>query len=93
MELFHIDTPYRLVCEIFAWLSGSNLIMNRNPQEVKKCQREMIDLTDTKLLDLSSDPIRLTHYSIRTEEAYANWIKCYTQVHNVRHPVEMGARG
>jgi integron integrase len=30
------------------------------------------------------------HYSIRTEEAYADWAKRYILFHNKRHPLEMG---
>jgi hypothetical protein len=30
-----------------------------------------------KLLEQVRDAIRLKHYSIRTEEAYVNWIKRY----------------
>jgi hypothetical protein len=37
------------------------------------------------------DAIRLKHYSIRTEEAYVNWIRRYILFHNKRHPTEMGA--
>jgi len=44
-----------------------------------------------KLLDRVRDAIRLKHYSIRTEEAYVNWIKRYIFFHDVRHPAEMGA--
>ena len=47
--------------------------------------------TDRKLLDRVRDALRLKHYSIRTEEAYVNWIKRYIYFHNVRHPAEMGA--
>ncbi len=47
--------------------------------------------TDKKLLDRVRDAIRLKHYSIRTEEAYINWIKRYIYFHGVRHPAEMGA--
>ncbi len=43
-----------------------------------------------KLLDRVRDAIRLKHYSIRTEEAYVNWIKRYILFHNKRHPNEMG---
>ena len=43
-----------------------------------------------KLLDQVRDAIRLKHYSIRTEEAYVNWIKRYILFHNKRHPREMG---
>jgi len=32
-----------------------------------------------------------TNRSIRTEQAYVNWIKRYIYFHNVRHPAEMGA--
>ncbi len=46
--------------------------------------------TDKKLLDQVRDALRLKHYSIRTEEAYLNWIKRYIFFHNVRHPAEMG---
>ncbi len=45
-----------------------------------------------KLLDQVRDVIRLKHYSIRTEEAYVNWIRRYILFHNKRHPREMGSR-
>ena len=44
-----------------------------------------------KLLDQVRDAIRLKHYSIRTEEAYVNWIRRYILFHNKRHPTEIGA--
>jgi integron integrase len=44
-----------------------------------------------KLLDQVRDTIRLKHYSIRTEEAYVNWIKRYILFHDKRLPTEMGA--
>jgi len=43
-----------------------------------------------KLLNQVRDAIRLKHYSIRTEEAYINWIKRYIYFHGLRHPAEMG---
>jgi integrase len=45
-----------------------------------------------KLLDQVRDVIRLKHYSIRTEQAYVNWIRRYIFFHNKRHPKEMGSR-
>lgn len=39
-----------------------------------------------KLLDQVRDVLRLKHYSIRTEEAYVNWIKRYILFHHKRHP-------
>jgi integron integrase len=44
-----------------------------------------------KLLDQVRDKIRLKHYSIRTEQAYTDWIKRYILHFGKRHPREMGA--
>ncbi len=52
----------------------------------------MENVPKKKLLDQVRDAIRLKHYSIRTEEAYVNWIKRYIFFHHVRHPKEMGPR-
>jgi len=42
-----------------------------------------------KLLERVSDAIRLKHYSIRTEQAYVDWIKRYILFHKKRHPETM----
>ena len=39
-----------------------------------------------KLLDQVRDAIRLKHYSIRTEEAYVNWIRRYISTTNAIPP-------
>ncbi len=44
-----------------------------------------------KLIQEVRDLIRTLHYSLRTEETYANWIKQYILFHKKRHPAEMGA--
>jgi len=44
-----------------------------------------------KLLEQVRDAIRRKHYSIRTEEAYVDWIKRYILFHDKRHPREMGS--
>jgi integron integrase len=44
-----------------------------------------------KLLDQVRDAIRLKHYSIRTEQAYVDWIKRYILFHHKRHPKDMGS--
>jgi site-specific recombinase XerD len=44
-----------------------------------------------KLLDQVRLAIRARHYSIRTEEAYVQWIKRFILFHHKRHPKEMGA--
>jgi site-specific recombinase XerD len=43
-----------------------------------------------KLLDQVRDAIRLRHYSIRTEQAYTDWIKRFILFHHKRHPGDMG---
>lgn len=42
-----------------------------------------------KLLDRVRDAIRFKHYSIRTEQAYVDWIRRYILFHGKRHPAEM----
>lgn len=44
-----------------------------------------------KLLDKVRAVIRPKHYSLRTEEAYTQWIKRFILFHLKRHPREMGA--
>ncbi len=44
-----------------------------------------------KLLDQVSDVARFRHLSLRTEEAYRNWIKRYIFFHDKRHPKDLGA--
>ncbi|EIC30292.1 integron integrase [Methylomicrobium album BG8] len=44
-----------------------------------------------KLLDQVRDKIRLKHYSIRTEQAYTEWIKRFILYFGKKHPRDMGA--
>ena len=44
-----------------------------------------------KLLDRVRDRVRVLHYSIRTEDAYVDWIRRFILFHGKRHPQEMGA--
>ena len=43
-----------------------------------------------KLLEQVRAVIRLRHYSIRTEQAYTDWIKRFILFHQKKHPREMG---
>lgn len=43
-----------------------------------------------KLLDQVRQKIRIKHYSIRTEQAYVDWIRRYILYHQKRHPQDMG---
>ena len=44
-----------------------------------------------RLLNQVRDKIRLKHYSIRTEQAYTEWVKRFVLFHKKRHPKDMGA--
>jgi len=43
-----------------------------------------------RLLDRVRSALRLRHYSRRTEEAYAAWIRRFIRHHSLRHPATMG---
>ena len=44
-----------------------------------------------KLLDQVRGKIRLKHYSIRTEQAYVDWIRRFILFFGKQHPRELGA--
>jgi integron integrase len=52
---------------------------------------EYISIQPPKLLDQVKGKIRLKHYSIRTEQAYTDWIKRFILHFGKRHPRDMGA--
>jgi len=45
---------------------------------------------EPRLLDRVRETVRLRHYSRRTEEAYATWIRRFIVFHGKRHPSQMG---
>ena len=51
----------------------------------------MTDSTPLPFLERSRQKLRLKHYSLRTEEAYLDWIKRFILFHGKRHPLELGA--
>jgi len=44
-----------------------------------------------RLLDRLRAAIRVRHYSIRTEDAYVDWVRRFIRFHVRHHPQEMGA--
>lgn len=50
-----------------------------------------LNIEPPKLLDLVRGKIRLKHYSIRTEQAYVDWIKRYILHFDKVHPKDLGA--
>jgi hypothetical protein len=51
----------------------------------------MGDAPPVLLLDRVRDRIRLKHYSLRTEQAYCDWIRRFIIFHGKRHPSGLGA--
>ena len=47
-------------------------------------------MSAVRLLDRVRAAVRTRHYSIRTEDAYAGWIRRFVLFHGKRHPDEMG---
>ena len=50
-------------------------------------------LRATRLLDQIRERIRYKHYSLRTEQAYVQWVRVFVKWQGVRHPRDIGARG
>ena len=48
-------------------------------------------ISTPKLLDQVRGKIRLKHYSIRTEQAYSDWIKRFILHFDKQHPKDLGA--
>jgi len=42
-----------------------------------------------RLLDEVRRQVRYHHYSIRTEQAYVQWVRSYVRYHQLRHPAEL----
>jgi len=43
-----------------------------------------------RLLDQVRERVRYLHYSLRTEQAYAHWVRAFVRFPRMRHPREMG---
>jgi integron integrase len=48
--------------------------------------------SNPRLLQKLQSKMRLGHYSLRTEQAYAGWVVRFVRFHGMRHPREMGER-
>ena len=44
-----------------------------------------------RLLQRLREAVRVRHYSIRTEDAYADWARRFILFHGKRHPLDLGA--
>jgi hypothetical protein len=59
------------------------------PQEERKQFSPSEETRPRKLLDRVRDVLRVNHYSVRTEEAYAGWIRRFILYHEKKHPAQM----
>jgi integron integrase len=46
--------------------------------------------SEPKLLDQPRGRLRVKHYSIRTEQAYVDWVRRFVLFHDKRHPRDLG---
>jgi integron integrase len=60
-------------------------------QAIKGLLRVTSTAVKPRLLDQVREKIRVKHYSIRTEQAYVDWIRRFIVFHGKRHPAERGA--
>src|SRR5947207_8824375 len=70
-----------------AW-SGASLVCD--PQELEPPHAPLPATQSPRLLDQLRAAIRVRHYSPRTEEAYAGWVRRFILFHGKRHPRELG---
>lgn len=62
----------------------------REHKTSQRCDVSAMSTDQPKLLDQVRAVIRTLHYSIRTEQAYVDWIRRFILFHKKRHPAEMG---
>lgn len=70
--------------EVAVWEEGAMLLMTSS------IVAEEAPGSKPKLLDRIRSLMRARRYSIRTEEAYVDWIRRFILFHKKRHPSEMG---
>jgi hypothetical protein len=58
----------------------------------RRWHRRPVESARPRLLDQVREAIRTRHYSRRTEQAYAYWIRRFIAFHHMAHPSTMGAR-
>ena len=63
----------------------------RHPDPAAGGQQQPQPQPAPRLLQRVRNEIRFRHYSIRTEDAYADWVRRFIIFHDKRHPQDMGA--
>src|SRR5262245_40272876 len=70
--------------------SGGHASCAPRPSIMAPCATHSPPTGKPKLLDHVRAVLRVKHYSLRTEEAYVNWIRRFILFHGKRHPAQMG---
>ena len=71
--------------------SHPNQNEERSPAEQQPTYPHQSASQPPRLLARVRDRIRFKHYSLRTEQAYVEWIKRFIHFHDKRHPSDLGA--
>ena len=58
---------------------------------MKNATAPLPPLRSVKVLDQLRERIRYLHYSLRTEQAYVNWVRAFIRFHGVRHLATLGS--
>lgn len=61
------------------------------PPALRASAHALPPLRSERLLDQVRERVRYLHFSIRTEQAYVQWVRAFVRFHDMRHPAEMGA--
>ena len=61
------------------------------PPQTQSAEQEPPRAPPARLLDRVRHAVRLRHYSIRTEQAYVDWVRRFILFHGKRHPDKLGA--
>lgn len=65
--------------------------MHIGKPKISRMKAHVVSQDSPRLLDRMRAEIRLRHYSLRTEQAYVDWVRRYIHFHGKRHPRELGA--
>ncbi len=69
------------------WQGGVHMQYDRGPAALAESPGPA---RAPRLLDEVRRRLRLKRYSLRTEQAYLYWIRCYIRTNGLRHPREIG---
>lgn len=82
------------VARTYAGIGGEGCVIRQSPAgndtQVPGSPDSPHRLRDPGLVDRLRNEVRKKHYSVRTEDAYADWLGRYVRFHCYRDPLDMG---